>query len=131
MGGCTLCKPAGPRLQTHGNRGIQRYQEEAFRSPKPVTKHLALTSRAHAEIVHTLAVHGFHGPVRLPGQEKPTQLLRTTLAERLSSISAKALELAHSRTTDDKKITDLANLLERWMLHGKPTRQHAPQAKAP
>jgi hypothetical protein len=81
---------------------------------------LSLPSRAHAEIVNTLAAHGFHGDFRFPKQEKAAQALQTQMAERLSTLSVKALQLAHSRTTDDKKASDIANLLHHWMLNGKP-----------
>jgi hypothetical protein len=48
------------------------------------------------------------------------------MAERFSTLSAKALQLAHSRTTDDKKASDIANLLHHWMLNGKPNSKSSP-----
>ena len=40
--------------------------------------------------------------------------------------TAKANELARSRTGDEKRVTDLARLLEFWMTHGKPRRESKP-----
>jgi hypothetical protein len=39
------------------------------------------------------------------------------------SLAAKADELARSRTGDEKKATDLAALLEFWLIHGKPRKE--------
>jgi hypothetical protein len=51
------------------------------------------------------------------------QILQAGLTQRLVSLAAKADELARSRTGDEKRVTDLARLLEFWMIHGKPRRE--------
>jgi hypothetical protein len=97
-----------------------------FRQPKgskAIVQPLALPSRAHAEIVHLLTQHSLHGGVRLPKTEKAAQLLQTQISKRFAAFAAKANELSRSRTGDEKKATELALLLEFWMVHGKPHRE--------
>jgi Eco57I restriction-modification methylase/restriction endonuclease TaqI-like protein len=84
---------------------------------------LALPSRAHAEMVFMLARHNFHGALPLPKSEKTAQALQAGLTQRLASLAAKADELARSRTGDEKRATELAALLEFWLIHGKPHRE--------
>jgi hypothetical protein len=84
---------------------------------------LALPSRAHAEMVFTLARRNFHGVLPLPKSEKAAQTLQAGLKQRLVSLAAKADELARSRTGDEKRATELAALLELWLIHGKPRRE--------
>ena len=74
---------------------------------KAAVKPLALPSRAHAEIVFTLAQHGLHGSVSLPEKESAAQALKTKLTERLAAIAETANRLAASRTSDERKISDL------------------------
>ena len=83
---------------------------------------LTLPSRAHAEMVFTLMLQKIHGALPLPKSEKAAHTLQVGLSERLISLAAKANELARSRTGDEKKATELAALLEFWLIHGKPTR---------
>jgi hypothetical protein len=90
---------------------------------KAAVKPLALPSRAHAEIVFTLAQHGLHGRVSLPEKESAAQALKTKLTERLATIVETANRLAASRTSDDRKISDVAGLLQHWMVHGKPRKE--------
>jgi hypothetical protein len=92
-------------------------------SGKAAVQPMALPSRAHAEMVHLLAQRGLHGAVRLPQTEKAAQSLQSGLTARLGALAAKANELARSRTGDEKRATDLARLLEFWMIHGKPRRE--------
>jgi len=84
---------------------------------------LALPSRAHAEMVFTLARNNFRGALPLPKSEIAAQSLRAGLTQRLASLAAKADELARSRTGDEKRATELAALLEFWLIHGKPHRE--------
>ncbi len=104
-----------------------------FRQPgtsgKPVVQPLVLPSRAHAEIVHLVAQHGFHGALRLPKTEKAAHALQIQITKRLAALAATANELARSRTSDEKKAMELAHLLEFWMLRGKPSRE-AKQAQS-
>ena len=97
-----------------------------FRQPKgskAVTQPLALPSRAHAEMIHLLTQHSIYGTVRLPKTEMAAQSLQARLTARLAALATKANELARSRTSDEKRVTDLARLLEFWMTHGKPRRE--------
>jgi hypothetical protein len=84
---------------------------------------LALPSRMHAEMVFTLARQNIHGALPLPKSEKAAHNLQVGLTERLISLAAKANELARSRTGDEKRATELAALLEFWLVHGKPTKE--------
>ena len=54
---------------------------------------------------------------------KAAQSLQTKLSARLAAHAATAKELSQSRTGDEKKATELAHLLEFWMVHGKPRRE--------
>ncbi|MBI4662499.1 MAG: N-6 DNA methylase [Verrucomicrobia bacterium] len=87
---------------------------------KPVS--LALPSRSHAEMVFTLARLGFHGAIRLPETERDARELGERLVARLASITERANHLARSRTSDERRATDLAGLLQHWMIYGKPTK---------
>jgi hypothetical protein len=89
---------------------------------KAQIKPLALPSRDHAETVFNLSQLGLHGSTRLPTSTSAASKLRQQLETRLTAIGEKATHLAHSRTNDEKKATDLAGLLRHWMVHGKPTK---------
>ena len=82
-----------------------------------------MPSRAHAEMVFTLARQNIHGALPLPKSEKAAQALQAGLTQRLVALAAKADELARSRTGDEKRATELAALLEFWLIHGKPRRE--------
>ena len=84
---------------------------------------LALPSRAHAEMVFALARRNIHGALPLPKSEKAAQAMQAGLTQRLVALAAKADELARSRTGDEKRTTELAALLEFWLVHGKPHRE--------
>ncbi len=90
---------------------------------KAVSKPMPFPSRCHAEIVFTLARLGLHGSVRLPEAESAARELNQQLDARLAAIAEKANHLARSRTSDERKATDLAGLLQHWMIHGKPRRE--------
>jgi len=81
---------------------------------------LSLPSRSHAETVFALSQIGITGSVRLPVQESDARALKQMLDARLAALAEKANHLARSRTSDERKATDLAGLLQHWMLHGKP-----------
>lgn len=83
---------------------------------------LSLPFRSQAEIFFQLSQLGLHGSIQLPEAELASQALATEMTARLDAISEKAIHLAHSRTTDERKAADLAGLLQHWMIHGKPTR---------
>ena len=84
---------------------------------------LSLPSRSHAETVFALSEIGVTGSVRLPEQENDARALKQLLDDRLAELAEKANHLARSRTSDERKATELAGLLQRWMLHGKPERR--------
>ncbi len=89
---------------------------------KAQAKSMSLPSRSHAETVFKLAQLGLHGSIQLPESDSAAQKLNEELDARLAAISDKAIHLAHSRTSDARKASDLAGLLQHWMIHGKPTR---------
>ena len=95
---------------------------------KAAVKPLALPSRAHAEIIFKLAQLGLHGKVHLPDKESAAQVLKLKLDERLAMLMKRANHLAASRTSDDRKITDVSGLLQHWMVHGKPKRKGQAEA---
>jgi hypothetical protein len=89
---------------------------------KSEVQRIQLPSRAHAEMVFTLAQRNFHGSLPLPKSQEGAQALRTGLTHRLTALAAKADALARSRTSDEKRASELAALLEFWLVHGKPHR---------
>ncbi len=90
---------------------------------KAVAKSLPLPSRSHAETIFTLSQLGLHGSVRLPEAESDARELKQFLDDRLSAIAEKANHLARSRTSDERKISDLSGLLQHWLIHGKPRKE--------
>ena len=89
---------------------------------KAQVKSLSFPSRSHTETVFMLAQLGSHGSVRLPESDSAAKKLKEQIAARLATIADKANHLARSRTSDERKAADLANLLQHWMTHGKPTK---------
>ena len=81
---------------------------------------LTLPTRAHAELVNMLAAAGVHGAVALPTAEKEARVLSAALLARLQASATRAQQLANSRTSDAGKAEELADLLQSWLLHGKP-----------
>jgi hypothetical protein len=97
-----------------------------FRAPgahKSTVQKVPLPGRAHAELVFTLAQRKFHGPLSLPKSVAAAEALLAGLTQRVAELAAKVDSLARSRTSDDKKAAELAALLERWLVHGKPRRE--------
>ena len=58
----------------------------------------------------------------MPKTEKAARELFTGATARLNALTAKANELARSRTSDERKALDLSRLLVHWMINGKPSR---------
>jgi hypothetical protein len=81
---------------------------------------MRLPSRSHAEIILTLSQLGLSGIVRLPEAGEAARELKQLLDGRLAAITEKVDHLARSRSSDERKIADLAGLLQHWMIHGKP-----------
>jgi methylase of polypeptide subunit release factors len=90
---------------------------------KAAFKPFQLPSRPHAELVHFAWQQNFHGDVELPKTEKAARELLNRATTRLKVLSAKADELARSRTSDERKAMDLSRLLVHWMINGKPSRE--------
>ena len=87
---------------------------------------LPLPSRSHAEIAFALAQLGLHGNIRLPEGESAARELKQLLDARLTGAAEQANHLARSRTSDEKKVADVAGLLQHWMIHGKPRKEPKP-----
>ncbi len=86
---------------------------------KGVLPRLELPSRAHAELIASLASQKVHGLVILPENPAAAQRVLNELVARIDNIGTRSHQLAASRTSDHKKVDDLANLLRSWMLSGK------------
>lgn len=84
---------------------------------------LRLPSRQHAELVYFAWQHKIHGEISLPKSESAARKLFAGAKGRLKALTAKAEELARSRTSDDRKAVDLSRLLVHWMINGKPSRE--------
>jgi len=96
-----------------------------FRLPgadKADFKPLKLPSRPHAELAHFAWQQKIHGNMTLPKTEKAARELLAAATARLNALTAKADDLARSRTSDERKAMDLSRLLVHWMIHGKPSR---------
>ena len=86
-----------------------------------VTHELVLASRQHAELAYVLARENVRGDLRLPVTAADAGALLSRLRDRLDTLTARAEQLARSRTGDEDRIADLAGLLRRWMIQGRPT----------
>lgn len=74
-------------------------------------------------MVFTLARLGLHGAVHLPEGAPEAAALKAELVTRLVANAARAQRLARSRTSDERRVEDLARLLEHWLVHGRPDRR--------
>jgi len=73
-------------------------------------------------LIHYAWQQRIRGDVALPKTEKAAHDLLTSVKERVESLTAKANELARSRTSDERKAMDISRLLIYWMMNGKPGR---------
>jgi hypothetical protein len=97
-----------------------------FRVPgvdKSSFKPLELPSRPHAELVHFAWQQRIYGRVVLPKKESAAHKLFGDATARVTALTAKADELARSRTSDERKAMDLSRLLVHWMMNGRPSRE--------
>jgi hypothetical protein len=92
-----------------------------FRHAK-ATHALVLTSRPQAELAYALACEDVRGDLRLPVAAADAAALLVRLRDRIGTLATRADQLARSRTGDEDRIADLAALLRRWMIQGKPAR---------
>ena len=90
---------------------------------KKEAQKISLPSRAHAELVHFAWQQKILGNVTMPKTEKAARELYAAATARLKALVTKASELAHSRTSDERKAMDLSRLLVHWMINGKPSRK--------
>jgi hypothetical protein len=97
---------------------------------KGESRPLSLPSRSHAETVFALSQIGVTGGISLPELESEARALKQLLDARLAALAEKANHLARSRTSDERKATDLAGLLQHWMLHGKPKHREEKETRA-
>jgi hypothetical protein len=58
----------------------------------------------------------------LPASAADAAALLAHLTDRLKALAEQASQLARSRTGDERRAADLASLLLRWLVHGKPAR---------
>ena len=93
---------------------------------KALAQSVPLPSRSHAETVFALAQLGLHGSIRLPEAESAARELKQLLNARLAAMADQANHLARSRTSDEKRVADVAGLLQHWMIHGKPRTEPKP-----
>jgi hypothetical protein len=104
-----------------------------FRAPgtaKSAFIPLQLPSRRHAELVHFAWRQKVHGNVALPKTEDAARDLLDSAMARSNALTAKADDLARSRTSDERKAMDLSRLLLHWMMNGKPSRETKQKAGA-
>ena len=59
----------------------------------------------------------------LPKKESAAHKLFGDATARVTALTAKADELARSRTSDERKAMDLSRLLVHWMMNGRPSRE--------
>jgi len=59
----------------------------------------------------------------LPEGEAEAAALKARLDARLAANAERAQRLARSRTSDERRVEDLARLLEHWLVHGRPGRR--------
>jgi hypothetical protein len=92
--------------------------------------HVHCRSRAEAELVARLAALGVTGNVKIPGAQPECTKLLALVNERIEKASARFLELAQSRTGDERVRGQVMEALERWFVLGRdgPAR---PDALAP
>jgi methylase of polypeptide subunit release factors len=83
---------------------------------------IELPSRPHAELIHYAWQQGIRGDMALPTTETAAGDLLHEVKARVASLTAKASELARSRTGDERKALDVSRLLVHWMIRGKTSR---------
>ena len=83
------------------------------------SEQLILKSRGQAEIIYILSCRDVRGAVTLPSSAKEAKSLLDKLKERINSLETRINQLARSRTSDAKKVSELNDLLMTWLIHGK------------
>lgn len=76
-------------------------------------------SRAQAELVYRLAELGMSGGIRLPNDKESACKLLGRLNDRMNNFQARAKELVSSRTGDERRQTQIQELLEHWYIFGR------------
>ncbi len=83
------------------------------------TPALQFKYRSQAELAYLLASHGIKGTALIPDDQSEAGSVLSDLLERLAFIEHRSEQLSKSRTNDEARVAELANLLRHWMLHGK------------
>jgi hypothetical protein len=86
---------------------------------RPAVSHVC-ASRAEAELITSIAQAGLRGPVSIPTAERECHQVLSSLEQRLISSKAKLDELAQQYAGTDKLREQVADILQRWFIHGKP-----------
>lgn len=85
---------------------------------KPAVAHVC-DNRAEAELIVSIAQAGLRGPVSIPATERECQQVAQSLEKRLTDAQAKFGELAQQYAGTDKLREQVADILNRWFIHGK------------
>lgn len=56
---------------------------------------------------------------------------RAALDARLAANHKRAQQLARTRTNDERRVADLAGLLEHWLIHGRPRENRQSESSHP
>jgi len=79
-------------------------------------------SREQAELAFHLANYGISGPVTVPLGKEACRAVLGRMKDRIERANAHFGELAESRTSDDRIRAQLIEVLERWYIQGKRTK---------
>jgi hypothetical protein len=86
---------------------------------KPVTPYVC-TSRAEAELLFAVSKRGLKSAIPVPDTEAECRRLARLFKERVELAQRKFEQLAEERGGTDKLREQIADLLLRWFVHGKP-----------
>ncbi|HEY1343177.1 MAG TPA: N-6 DNA methylase [Bryobacteraceae bacterium] len=81
--------------------------------------HLSCSSRGQAELVAVLATLGVTGEVKIPETPSACVELQRQVNDRMERAQSRFLELARSRTGDERIREQLMEVLERWFALGR------------
>ena len=85
---------------------------------KPVVSYVC-GSRDEAELIAAVAQVGLRGPVSIPISEKECRQAHAALDKRLTEAKTKLEKLAQQYSGTDKLREQVADILNRWFIHGK------------
>jgi hypothetical protein len=90
-----------------------------FFGSKPPVMH-ECSSRAEAELLYAVADAGLRGPVSLPDREIDCQRVLRHFINRLAAGTKLISEIAEARAGDEKLKEQVAEVLHRWFINGRP-----------